>query len=766
MAWSAATRTKTIVGDTIWNENEIQIWNGNVRPLAMDAIERGLVGVVINQGNGVATIDSEVTGYTELHGKINFGKDASGQDIVPLNYLNTLGLDFHAFAQWTPAPILPDDPDDPTTCLEPGNQQYTMAGQRVAVEATLYDANGNLVQFKNVPITFYVSASGDSTVTARFVDANGVEQHANVAPNTYGEFTVNSNVNGQGFISISAPQAAAAIVQAQAPGYTVELKDGPVGNQQILNENGLTQINFGQASLWYIPEDNDFEATQGPISMTKAIVGNRQIFGIISEVEWPTEDFGTLQYQENCDTDPLTGSVPNLSGGTINIYCNLADVDVDVNDMPLTVTTSEPNKFTVVKVDPTTSTGDNPTDPAGNRPGIQHWYAVSSVTGYQYISVTVSGLQPWSSMYLTLPNGAVINNPGEGIPTGLNVLNISVQWLARGAIAQLITPATVNVSVSEGTTPVTVKVTDGVNPIPDQTVTFSLNYMTTGTAVIDPDVDPSALPRVEKVKTDADGLATINVVGGELGEVDQVAITVRNEATGTDVKFADGTYTGSQVINWTEPVNPGISASAVTVTQQGADPIPGAPAQGSISYTATLLNVGLGDSVTVDGVTFTKAALYTGVTFTDVNELATLINNLPSVNAVASSSGSTYTVTITAAEPGTAGNSIGLAFNDTGASASPVVVPMSGGTDPVDGIYETAEVTIIGTAAANGNITVTVDGTPYLVAVAAGDTAEQVAAKIAAALSVPGYTVTSAGDVVTFTATVPGNVTDLTVTIS
>ena len=43
---------------------------------------------------------------------------------------------------------------------------------------------------------------------------------------------------------------------------------------------------------------------------------------------------------------------------------------------------------------------------------------------------------------------------------------------------------------------------------------------------------------------------------------------------------------------------------------------------------------------------------------------------------------------------------------------------MVGGTDPVDGIYETAEVTITGTAAANGNITVTVDGNPYVVAVA------------------------------------------------
>jgi len=77
MAWSAATRTKTIQGTTIWNENEIQIWNGNVRPLAMDAIQRGLVGDVYNQGNGVAIINSWVTGYTELHGRIDFGKDAS-----------------------------------------------------------------------------------------------------------------------------------------------------------------------------------------------------------------------------------------------------------------------------------------------------------------------------------------------------------------------------------------------------------------------------------------------------------------------------------------------------------------------------------------------------------------------------------------------------------------------------------------------------------------------------------------------------------------
>jgi len=273
--------------------------------------------------------------------------------------------------------------------------------------------------------------------------------------------------------------------------------------------------------------------------------------------------------------------------------------------MPLTVETSEPNKFTVAKVDPTTSTGDNPTDPDGNRAGIQHWYAVSSVTGYQYITVTVSGLQPWPSMYLTLSNGAMINNPGEGIPTGLNVLNISVQWLANGAIAQLVTPATVNVPENVGTTPVTVKVTDGVNPIPDQTVTFALNYMTTGTATIDPDTD--AAPKVEKVKTDADGLATINVIGGTVDEVDQVAITVKNEATGTVVKFVDGTATGSQVINWTGDINPGITASEVVTTQQGgAAPVVGVAATGSISYDASLLNIGLGDTVTVDGFNLYK----------------------------------------------------------------------------------------------------------------------------------------------------------------
>jgi len=145
-----------------------------------------------------------------------------------------------------------------------------------------------------------------------------------------------------------------------------------------------------------------------------------------------------------------------------------------------------------------------------------------------------------------------------------------------------------------------------------------------------------------------------------------------------------------------------------------------------------------------------------------------LINNLTSVNAVSSSSGNTHTVTITAAEVGTAGNSIDLSFNDQGTNANEVVVSMAGGVDPVDGVYETAEFTVIGTAVANGNVSVSVNGgTAVLVSVNMGDTAEQVATKIAATFSAdPTYTVTSAGDVVTFTAITAGDIPDLTITLS
>jgi putative cell wall-binding protein len=507
------------------NQNYLLLENkAAIMPLAIDALDRS-VGEIVTQNDGTAVIDSMQTGYTALQGKLDIPD-------VPQDYLNTLASTYYAFAQWTPSP---KTPTKPVNYLEPGDQQYTMVGQRVEIEAQLTDVNGNLVETGGVPITFYVSASGDSDVTATW--DNGL-QNAKVVKNTTESFPVNTDVNGIARITISAPNVAAAIVQASATGYNVALSD----KAGALNgPSGLTQINFGQVTLRYVPEDTKFGSKTENISMSKAVVGNTQNFGIKSTVAWPTKRFANVT--NLLDEKGLTK------------YKNKAEKATVLN-IPFNVTSTGVGTVTGVKS--TTSTNENAADQNGNKKGITHWTALSSKAGKQDIKVAPLTTE-WTQLALEL-SGAAIANPGVGIPTGVNTLNIPVLWMGGWPYAELITPIySVEPANPDKEVQVTVRVADANgNPKSGVQVTFTLNS------------DKSNFKGDAKkvtVTTGANGLATAYVVNGEAGNHDQVAISAKNPVDGTQIKFKDGTKTATQVIEWIQAQIP-IESVVVTGTPQ------------------------------------------------------------------------------------------------------------------------------------------------------------------------------------------------------
>ncbi|MFC5559178.1 beta strand repeat-containing protein [Ureibacillus thermophilus] len=216
-----------------------------------------------------------------------------------------------------------------------------------------------------------------------------------------------------------------------------------------------------------------------------------------------------------------------------------------------------------------------------------------------------------------------------------------------------------------------------------------------------------------------------------------VAYTANGKTASINVKVA----------NVSSIASTGVTLGPVNVTTQGADAV---AAKGTINFSTLNDN----DTVVVDGNTFTKVASnpdQANGEFSNADELTALINALPSVNA----SNNNGTITVTAATPGNAGN--GIQFDVAGTIGTL--------TDGSDAVTEVATVPVTAGATSSGNVKVTVNGVDYQVAVTAGDTPTQVAAKIATALNgnVAGYTVTSNGSNVVFTATTPGAVTDIAV---
>ncbi|WP_103109022.1 hypothetical protein [Brevibacillus reuszeri] len=172
-----------------------------------------------------------------------------------------------------------------------------------------------------------------------------------------------------------------------------------------------------------------------------------------------------------------------------------------------------------------------------------------------------------------------------------------------------------------------------------------------------------------------------------------------------------------------------------------------------------------GDGISVNGTAFFKASTGDGsTTFSTVDELVTLIDNHPLVDASLSGS----TITVTYYEVGEAGNEFRVTtsnYNGFQFSAAPF---LSGGTDEQT---ESTIFTVQTGASATGNITVKVGEVPHTVAVTAGQLPTQVAAAIAAQLTedgVPGYSVINLplSAIVQFTATTPNTDISPNLTVS
>ncbi|MCQ6264503.1 hypothetical protein M1K46_02330 [Fictibacillus sp. WQ 8-8] len=117
-------------------------------------------------------------------------------------------------------------------------------------------------------------------------------------------------------------------------------------------------------------------------------------------------------------------------------------------------------------------------------------------------------------------------------------------------------------------------------------------------------------------------------------------------------------------------------------------------------------------------------------------------------------------VVVTASDAGVVGT-----FSVTRQGAAEVLETTPGANDGTPAVSEQGTLALTHGATNSGTVAVTVNGTKTFVAVVAGDTASQVAAKIAAAVSVTGYTVAAIGSNVTFTANVAGVTPDLTVSV-
>jgi hypothetical protein len=218
---------------------------------------------------------------------------------------------------------------------------------------------------------------------------------------------------------------------------------------------------------------------------------------------------------------------------------------------------------------------------------------------------------------------------------------------------------------------------------------------------------------------------------------------------------AAGSGTVTVTFPTTEVLATQVEGSLGTITQGKAAVIATA-ATGTITYGTPAT----GDTITVDGTTFTETTDYT-----DIASLTTKINALPDVTATHDAT----TITVTAKTAGAAGNAIAL--STTSASTTVSGSTLAGGADAAAGVTETADFTVSAGATNAGTITATVNGTDHTVLVTLGETATAVATAIRTKLAsdgVTGYTVTNPSvGVVRFTSrTANTNVTDITVTIA
>ena len=273
----------------------------------------------------------------------------------------------------------------------------------------------------------------------------------------------------------------------------------------------------------------------------------------------------------------------------------------------------------------------------------------------------------------------------------------------------------------------------------------------------------------------ANGNKDLAIKIGKAGFNDKVSVALANNVTIKDVKgnFANDFAAVESKTAIYIPVVTGITGTSAETTA-GVAPTPSVPAVAgvdTITFDTTGGNFAALETVTIDGEVLTLATGGTAAaTATEVKGLAesdatlnakyTITDNLAGVLTFTQKAGKESATALTATTAATQGT-VTAANATTGAPE----VPATAGTAEVNTL------TVAGTATAAGNVTVTFnDGGADVVktvAVANGETAAQVAAKIATAFAgTTGWTVTNAtGSAnVVFTAAAPA--ADKTVTIT
>lgn len=159
------------------------------------------------------------------------------------------------------------------------------------------------------------------------------------------------------------------------------------------------------------------------------------------------------------------------------------------------------------------------------------------------------------------------------------------------------------------------------------------------------------------------------VIGHTKGGVE---ITIKNEVTEVTVDKYGSTPAKAYHKGTRVEVKTTLSEYDFTQMQEviNAATKSGAAATGTITYGSP----SNGDTITVDGHTFTKAASGSGSNFSAIAELTTLINALANVNATDNGT----TITVTASETGVHGNSI--AMSKTGSALVLSGALLTGGT--------------------------------------------------------------------------------------
>ena len=483
----------------------------------------------LTQAGGVATVNATATGPQEIQGQL----DLSGLGL-PNGLINSLASNVYGYVQWTPLPA-----QSAPTASSIANNQYALAGQNVTITAQVQDVNGNPVETSGIPVKFYVATTSDGSVS---VTANG--STSSLASGAKGSSsTVNTNANGQATLTLSASAAAGAVVQATAASgnntFNVALSDAA---GTVNPTTGLTQINFGATSLYYVPETSNFTPTETPSTtpsnIPQVVVGSQQNFGILPQVTWPSA---------------TTISVSPTNGGSATSYTTTNSTPI-VNNLPFSVANASGSVGTVAQAQNTATTNSPAT-------GITQWTATSTTVGANGGAETINVApvytsSTWNNVGLEDPStNAPIVDAGTGLGSGINSMAIPLTWIAGQAQATISVPS--QTAYTGASVPIYVQVQDvNGNAIPNATVNFTLT--TTGSATF-PETTPGTRVLLAQTTTNTTGVASTTLSGGAASESDQVTVTVTAPTTGTTILS-----NGQVNINWLSAPTTQFAVTAAT----------------------------------------------------------------------------------------------------------------------------------------------------------------------------------------------------------